>query len=98
MSFNAEQVAKDRQLLLDAQQQGGAANLKAFAKLSGPGWLQSALTLGGRIAGKQFIPRSPWRHDAVVAATFRHGPRSDHDERDQLRGAVNGRASLSVDQ
>ncbi len=40
-------VEKDRQLLLEARQQGGAETLKAFVKLSGPGWLQSAITLGG---------------------------------------------------
>ena len=51
MSFDAEQVARDRQLLVDAQQHGGMANVQAYAKLSGPGWLQSALTLGGGSLG-----------------------------------------------
>jgi Mn2+/Fe2+ NRAMP family transporter len=37
----------DRQRLLAAQQRGPAAKLFTFARLSGPGWLQSAITLGG---------------------------------------------------
>ncbi len=31
----------------DAQRQGGWAKIKAYSRLSGPGWLQSAITLGG---------------------------------------------------
>ncbi len=41
------QFAADRQLLIDAAQQGTGAKLRAFVRLSGPGWLQSAITLGG---------------------------------------------------
>ena len=41
------QVHTDQQLLLQARAQGRPATLKAYFKLSGPGWLQSALTLGG---------------------------------------------------
>ncbi len=37
----------DRQLLVAAQQKGRFATLLAFLRLSGPGWLQSAITLGG---------------------------------------------------
>ncbi|MCH2373094.1 MAG: divalent metal cation transporter [Planctomycetes bacterium] len=37
----------DRQLLEHARQKGGFASFMAYLKLSGPGWLQSALTLGG---------------------------------------------------
>jgi len=40
-------VERDRQLLIDASSQGTGGKLKAFLKLSGPGWLQSAITLGG---------------------------------------------------
>ena len=29
------------------QQQGGWNRIKAYARLSGPGWLQCAITLGG---------------------------------------------------
>jgi Mn2+/Fe2+ NRAMP family transporter len=40
-------IEKDRQLILDAQKKGKGATLKTFVKLSGPGWLQSGITLGG---------------------------------------------------
>lgn len=40
-------VERDRQLLIDARAKGGGSLLGAFVKLSGPGWLQSAITLGG---------------------------------------------------
>lgn len=44
-------VEQDRQLILDAKQKGGGATLFAYTKLSGPGWLQSAITLGGGSLG-----------------------------------------------
>ncbi|MCA9102554.1 MAG: divalent metal cation transporter [Planctomycetales bacterium] len=47
MNHEADQIAADRQLLVDAKQRGAVATTKAFIKLSGPGWLQSAITLGG---------------------------------------------------
>jgi len=40
-------VDRARQILADAQGKGMFAKLKAFMRLSGPGWLQSAITLGG---------------------------------------------------
>jgi Mn2+/Fe2+ NRAMP family transporter len=40
-------IEKDRQLILDAQKQGKGAVFKAYVRLSGPGWLQSGITLGG---------------------------------------------------
>ena len=40
-------VERDRQTLAAARQKGKMATLGAFVKLSGPGWLQSAITLGG---------------------------------------------------
>jgi len=40
-------VERERQMLVAAEAQGGSARLKVFVKLSGPGWLQSAITLGG---------------------------------------------------
>jgi Mn2+/Fe2+ NRAMP family transporter len=40
-------IEQDRQLLLDAGKRGGLSTLKAYIKLSGPGWLQSGITLGG---------------------------------------------------
>lgn len=46
-SGELSKVEQDRQLLRDAHQRGPGATLLAYLKLSGPGWLQSALTLGG---------------------------------------------------
>jgi len=40
-------IEKDRQLILDAQKKGKGSVFKAYVKLSGPGWLQSGITLGG---------------------------------------------------
>ncbi len=44
---DAQRIEQDRQLILDAQQRGTVPKLLAYTKLSGPGWLQSAITLGG---------------------------------------------------
>ena len=40
-------VERDRALIADAKAKGKMATLGAFTRLSGPGWLQSAITLGG---------------------------------------------------
>ena len=40
-------LQQDRELLASATAKGGAAKFLAYFKLSGPGWLQSAITLGG---------------------------------------------------
>lgn len=40
-------VEAERQMLLDAKRQGPLATLIVWIRLSGPGWLQSAITLGG---------------------------------------------------
>ncbi len=44
---NNDKLQVQRQLILDAKQKGKLAQLGSFCKLSGPGWLQSATTLGG---------------------------------------------------
>jgi len=41
------QIEKDRQLIRESRQKGRWALFKTFVKLSGPGWLQSGITLGG---------------------------------------------------
>ena len=41
------QIEKDRELIATARQKGRGALVKTFLKLSGPGWLQSGITLGG---------------------------------------------------
>lgn len=46
MSTNVK-LEQHRQMILDAEKKGKLATLLAFTKLSGPGWLQSAITLGG---------------------------------------------------
>ena len=49
-------IETDRQLLLDARQNGRGATFLAYTRLSGPGWLQSAITLGGgSLAGSLFL-------------------------------------------
>jgi Mn2+/Fe2+ NRAMP family transporter len=40
-------ISQERELLIEAKQKGRLSTLKAFLKLSGPGWLQSGITLGG---------------------------------------------------
>jgi Mn2+/Fe2+ NRAMP family transporter len=40
-------IEKDRQLIVISKAKGRGALLRAFLKLSGPGWLQSGITLGG---------------------------------------------------
>jgi Mn2+/Fe2+ NRAMP family transporter len=50
----SEELAKaetDRQAIVDAKAKGRAATFTTYARLSGPGWLQSALTLGGGTLG-----------------------------------------------
>lgn len=49
-------VAANRRLLVNAQKQGLLPTLAAFTRLSGPGWLQSAITLGGgSLSGALFL-------------------------------------------
>ncbi len=38
---------RDREILAEAQEKGPVSTLGAYLRLSGPGWLQSAITLGG---------------------------------------------------
>lgn len=45
------QVDLDRQKILQAQDKGALGKFLAYSKLSGPGWMQSALTLGGGSLG-----------------------------------------------
>ena len=49
-------IEQDRQQILEAQQQGAGAKIKVYTKLSGPGWLQSSITLGGgSLAGGLYL-------------------------------------------
>jgi len=40
-------IEKDRRMILEARAKGRGATFKTFVRLSGPGWLQSGITLGG---------------------------------------------------
>jgi Mn2+/Fe2+ NRAMP family transporter len=40
-------IEKDRQMILDAKKKGTGSLFRTYLKLSGPGWLQSGITLGG---------------------------------------------------
>ena len=56
MQKHLSKVDADREMLNAAQEQGGTAVLGAYVRLSGPGWLQSAITLGGgSLAGALFL-------------------------------------------
>ena len=44
---HSDRVADDAEVLASARARGSLATLGAFVRLSGPGWLQSAITLGG---------------------------------------------------
>ncbi len=46
-AVTSSRVERDRQILVKAHSRGGIAPIGAFLRLSGPGWLQSAITLGG---------------------------------------------------
>jgi Mn2+/Fe2+ NRAMP family transporter len=49
-------VSADREILVAAQERGGRSVLGAYVRLSGPGWLQSAITLGGgSLTGALFL-------------------------------------------
>jgi hypothetical protein len=41
------QIEKDREMIATARRKGPGALAKTFLRLSGPGWLQSGITLGG---------------------------------------------------
>ena len=52
----SEGAQRERQMLVDAEASGTVAKAKTWFKLSGPGWLQSAITLGGgSLAGSLFL-------------------------------------------
>lgn len=57
MSENSlSRVEEDRQRIREARQQGTAAQVWLYTKLSGPGWLQGAITLGGgSLAGSLYL-------------------------------------------
>ena len=53
---STDRVAREREMIVEARQQGPGALAWVFTKLSGPGWLQSAITLGGgSLAGSLYL-------------------------------------------
>ena len=55
-SDGPSQVEKDRELINSSRAKGPMALMAAFVRLSGPGWLQSAITLGGgSLAGSLYL-------------------------------------------
>ena len=56
MSEIESKVEADRQAIAAAREKGTGATLKTYTKLSGPGWLQGAITLGGgSLAGSLYL-------------------------------------------
>ena len=52
----SDRLTLEREVLADARRRGTTATLAAYVKLSGPGWLQSAITLGGgSLAGSLYL-------------------------------------------
>ena len=49
--FMNDKTFRDREILAAAQERGAGATMGAYLRLSGPGWLQSAITLGGGSLG-----------------------------------------------
>ena len=51
-----EKVGRDRRMIEEAKKKGRLATLGTYTRLSGPGWLQSAITLGGgSLAGSLYL-------------------------------------------
>ena len=56
MAETNDPIARDRELLAAAEAAGGWRKYRTFMRLSGPGWLQSAITLGGgSLAGSLYL-------------------------------------------
>ena len=56
MSSNDEQPNREIEILESVADKGALAKAKAYTKLSGPGWLQGAITLGGgSLAGALYL-------------------------------------------
>lgn len=57
MSDDIQAKAQEQEkMILAAQKEGTGATVKTYVKLSGPGWLQSAITLGGgSLAGSLYL-------------------------------------------
>jgi Mn2+/Fe2+ NRAMP family transporter len=56
MADSSGLLGRERELLAEAEAAGGWQKYKTYLRLSGPGWLQSAITLGGgSLAGSLYL-------------------------------------------
>ncbi|MCA9117958.1 MAG: hypothetical protein KDA79_22960, partial [Planctomycetaceae bacterium] len=56
MTAENPRLERDRQMIVEARARGTGAKMWAYTRLSGPGWLQSAITLGGgSLAGGLYL-------------------------------------------
>ena len=56
MSSNEDQLNREIEILDSVADKGALQKAKAYSKLSGPGWLQGAITLGGgSLAGALYL-------------------------------------------
>lgn len=56
MADSEQRIERDREILARAQERGVFSTGLAYVRLSGPGWLQSAITLGGgSLAGSLYL-------------------------------------------
>jgi len=72
-------IEKDRQMILDARKKGTGSLFKAYVKLSGPGWLQSGITLGRFIIFEP-VPRRAGGLQFYVAPAAGYDSRHYYDE------------------
>ncbi len=81
-------ISHEDELLQKAADKGPLGKAAIYTRLSGPGWLQGAITLGGgSLAGALYLGViMGYQHDVVAAD--RDDPGRDHAQRDQLRHAV----------
>ena len=87
----------DREELARATEAGGWEKYKTFAKLSGPGWLQSAITLGGGSLAGSTLPWGNRRILHSLGAVTGDDPWGDHALCDQLYHLVHRSFSFRGD-
>ena len=93
-----DRTFRDREILAAAQEKGAGATMGAYLRLSGPGWLQSAITLGGGSLGSALYLGMIGGTDLAVGATgVDHRGRRDAFG-DQLRHALDRQATVPSDQ
>ena len=87
-------INRQRAMILAAEKKSRGARYRAYTKLSGPGWLQGAITLGGgSLAGSLYLGYHR-RLRTDVAPAFDDDIRGRDVERHCLCDLVNGGAAL----